>query len=165
VGLYLSVLKSVKAMMGDNFSKGEIFEEYVAGLFPEKFFSIMHKTTNKSDLNGRKIESSLKPDFQFRHLPNNHCFWVECKFRSDIYQDKIEWCKEWQFNRYKQFQESVRPEKIFVVIGLGGRWSNPEALYCMPLDEINYPGLFPKSIGKYRRPVDKEFWYQAGKLY
>lgn len=161
----MSLLKEVKALFGNPSAKGDLFEDYVLDMFPENVFGAIHVTPRSSDLNGRKVESQNEPDFQFRHKPTNHKFWVECKFRADLFQGKIAWSKPWQLAKYKEFQEAHRPEKMFVVIGFGGRSSRPEEMYCIPLDEVQYPALYPSTIAKYRRPTDKEFWYSGGKLF
>lgn len=160
-----SLIKSIKAKLGDNYSKGDLFEDYITNLFPDDVFSVVQITPSKDDLGGRWIEQANFPDIRLRHKPSNHQFWVECKFRSSTYQNKLHWCEPYQLKRYKEIQESVRPEKIFVAIGLGGSWNNPESLYCIPLDEIEYPGLFLNSIEKFRRNPQTNFNYQAGRLF
>ena len=160
----MSIIKNVKALLGDNFAKGDCFESYVCRLFPESHFTLVQATTTRDDLNGRRIEQSLQPDFQFRHEPSRHRFWVECKFRSQLYDNKIQWAEKWQLDRYKEFQEMKRPEKIYVVIGFGGLAIKPYSLYCIPLDDIKYPGLFPNAIEQYRRSLNRDFLYLDGRL-
>lgn len=161
----MSLLKSIKAKLGDNFSKGDLFEDFVIDLFPEDVFQVIQITPRREDLNGRWVEQSNFPDIRLRHEPSKHQFWVECKFRSSTYQNKLQWCESYQLKRYKEIQESVRPEKIFIVAGLGGTCNRPDSLYCMPLDEIEYPGLFLNAIEKYRRNPQTNFNYQAGRLF
>jgi hypothetical protein len=160
----VSLLKQLKAMLGDSYSKGDLFEEYVIDLFPEEYFKILHATTRRDDLGGRQIESAKNPDFHIQHIPSGHKFWVEAKFRQNIYNDKLIWCREYQLERYKEFQESVRPEKVFIVIGNGGSASAPETIYCIPLDQIDYVGLFLSKIEKYRKRPNTPFYYSNGIL-
>jgi hypothetical protein len=146
------------------YAKGHYFEAFVCNLFPSCDFDIIHATTTRNDLYGRKIEEAKDPDFRFHHRSSGHYFWVECKFRTTLYDGKIKWAEKWQMERYQQFQKSHRPEKVYVVIGFGGDPTNPNSLYAIPLDEISYPRLFPMSIEKYSRSVNKEFGYQGGRL-
>jgi len=147
-----------------NFAKGHYFEAFVCNLFPSDDFDVVHATTTRNDLNGRKIGEAKNPDFRFYHKLSGHYFWVECKFRTTLYDGKIKWAEKWQMQRYQQFQKSHGPEKVYVVIGFGGDPTLPDALYAIPLDEISYPRLYPMSIEKYSRSVNKEFSYLGGRL-
>ena len=156
--------KEIEALRRDTFAKGGVFEKLVVDLFPEKVFALIYATTTREDLNGRKVESAKNPDFQFQHRPTGHKFWVECKYRKSLFKKKLHWCEPWQFDRYKKFQEDIRPQKVFVVMGKGGNPNTPDEMYCMPLDEIKYPALYPSVLEPYKRPVDKSFWYNGGRL-
>jgi len=147
-----------------NFFKGHYFEAFVSSLFPSSEFDVIHATTTRSDLNGRMIGEAKDPDFRFHHKSSGHYFWVECKFRTTLYDGKIKWAEKWQMERYQEFQKLHRPEKVYVVIGFGGDPNNPDSLYSIPLNKIQYTRLFPGSIGKYSRNVNQEFEYQAGRL-
>jgi hypothetical protein len=114
------VTKEINALAGDTYSKGDLFENYAQKLFPDQDFKVVHYTTRRDELDGRKIESAQNPDFQFEHRRSGHRFWVECKWRGDLYDGKLDWCKDYQFKRYKEFQEEVRPQKVYAVIGLDG---------------------------------------------
>jgi hypothetical protein len=81
-------------------------------MLPDKEFAIVHATTRRDDLDGRKIESAKDPDFQVKHRNSNHLFWVECKYRSETYQDKVQWCEKYQLERYKEFQEKSVQRKF-----------------------------------------------------
>lgn len=161
----MALLNEVKALFGNTYAKGDLFEDYVRNLFPDEEYGLVHVTPRANDHDGRKIESRLMPDFQFRHRRTNHLFWVECKYRADLFRGKLQWCEPWQLERFKKFQESSRPAKVFIVIGLGGKSSKPHQMYCIPLDEIQYPGLYPNTIAQYLRPPNNIFRYSAGRLY
>jgi hypothetical protein len=160
----MDIWNNVKAGFGDNHAKGDLFEGYVARLFPESFFTIVHHTPSRNDLNGRFIESKQMPDFQIRHNASGHRFWVECKWRGQLKDGKIDWSNPEQLERYRDFQRDVRPEMVYVVIGYGGWPSIPDSIYCIPLNEVKYPGLYPQAIQNYLRPKNIDFWYQEGRL-
>jgi hypothetical protein len=156
--------KQLSALSGNTFAKGDLFEVLVQRMLPDKEFAIVHATTRRDDLDGRKIESAKDPDFRVRHRNSNHLFWVECKYRSEPYQDKVQWCEKHQLERYKEFQEKVGREKVYIVIGLGGIASRPTSIYCVPLDEIKYPGLFLTTLQPYKHPRNHPFSYVNGRL-
>lgn len=145
-------------------AKGTSFESHVIGLFPTDMFSVLHDT--RRDSVAEKIpESALNPDFRLRHRPSKHVFWVECKFRSSARYGVISWSTGApQFVRYKEFQERVRPEKVYVVIGLIGFSTKPKFMYCIPLDEITEPDLYVNEIRKYVRNPRGIFTYVQGRL-
>jgi hypothetical protein len=147
-----------------NYSKGQYFEAFVCNLFPREDFNVVNATLARNDLFGRNIGEIEEPDFRFQHKSSGHYFWVECKFRTNLYDGKIKWAERWQLDRYLQFQKMHRPEKVYIVIGFGGDPTNPDSLYSIPLDEIQYARLFPMSIEKYSRAVNKVFEYQGGRL-
>jgi len=149
----------------DGYSKGETFERYSLRLFPEKYYKVLRVTPRRNDLDGRFVESALDPDFQLQHISSKHIFWVECKFRSSMSAGKIQWCNGFQqFARYKEFQEKNRPQKVFILIGLGGQSYAPKSMYCIPLDCIAYEGLYLGSIAKYKRNPHSSFKYEYGRL-
>ena len=156
--------KELGALGGDDYPKGDLFESYVSRLFPIKDFLFLRATTRRDDLDGRQIEEEKDPDFELRHLKSGHEFWVECKFRSDYYRAKLEWCKSWSFRRYEEFQDQVRPRKLWIVVGLGGRSSKPSRMFCFPLDEVPYYSVYPDVVQEYERDPRKPFTYWYGHL-
>lgn len=156
--------KHISALSGNTFAKGDLFEELVVKLLPEQQFSIIHATTRRNDLSGRRIESAKDPDLHIRHRKSNHKFWVECKYRGDLYEDKVNWCRQYQLDRYRAFQEERRPEKLYIVIGFGGMVTRPESLYCVPLDDMKYPDLYLTTLQPYWHPRNRPFDYSCGRL-
>jgi hypothetical protein len=144
--------------------KGTAFESYVIGLFPRGAFSILHDTRQyaNSEVMPRGV---LDPDFRLLHKPSGHTFWVECKFRSSARYGVISWSSgSSQYERYLEFQEKVRPEKVYVVIGLIGIPSEPKFMYCIPLDEIEQPDVYVNKIVGYKRHPRGIFTYVRGRL-
>ena len=147
-----------------NIKKGSRFEDFVEQvLFPESMYNLLYKT-HEFNKNGRKIESQQWPDFQFEDIRSGHRFWVEAKFRSNLYQGKIQWAEPWQFKRYKEFQEQHNPEKVFIAIGHGGKPMYPERIYIPRLDHIDYPAIYPSKLKEYEitEPPAK---YRAGRIF
>lgn len=146
------------------FAKGAVFETYVAGLFPREVFSILHDTRRDAK-SERKPKSILDPDFRVLHRPSEHKFWVECKFRSSARYGVVSWSGgDAQLERYLEFQDKVRPERVYVVIGLRGAPEEPKFMYCIPLDEIKEPDVFVNEIRGYLRHPHTIFTYSRGRL-
>jgi hypothetical protein len=157
--------KNRRVRRSNTYLMGDLFEAYSANLFPTRDFTFLEVTPRRNDLNDRYIEAALRPDFRIRYEPNGHIIWVECKYRSKLYNGKLKWCDEEQFERYKRFQKESRPEKVYVVIGLGGQPDAPDSTFCMPLDDVPSSTLEPSFYELYvMHPVGYPFYYQGCRL-
>jgi hypothetical protein len=137
------------------YTKGREFESYVAGMFPTRDFEILQR----ADLEGSKI-----PDLYIKDLKMREKFWVEAKWRRRLYNEKYKICDANRLESYKTFQASVKPETVFMVLGLGGEPSTPNEVFCLPVSKIEYPELFLSRL----IPVKHEhatFRYDRGRLY
>ncbi|MFA0821950.1 MAG: hypothetical protein ACC612_03550 [Methanomethylovorans sp.] len=148
-----------------NVEKGDEFEKYVVDLFDENYFSVEQWTTDIARKHDRFVESDCNPDLVMRYTykGRDERFCVECKFRSDLYQDKLNWTNPEQLERYREYErESGLP--FFVVIGLGGEPDYPERMFCIPLEEANYPALYPSVFERFERDPEKPFFWSNGYL-
>ena len=136
----------------DSFAKGEAFEKYVRSkIFTKDRYVLTHKTHGYEENSNDFVESSLEPDYRFRCKETNREFYVEVKFRSSTYEGKYEWSNHRQMNRYK----GVKDEKpTFLMLGMGGTPDYPNGLALIPLNDINFTGLFPSFISKYKLELD-----------
>ncbi|AEH06351.1 hypothetical protein [Methanothermococcus okinawensis] len=127
--------------------KGEAFESYVLNqLFPEEYFEILDMTHNFETNSKRYVKKSLKPDFLLKDKKTGKIFYVECKYRSKLYQDKFHWAKSnEQSNRYRTIEKEENIQ-TYIAMGLGGTPENPDNIYLMPLKEIKYNALFPSIL-------------------
>jgi len=149
----------------DSYKKGYAFELYAVSLFHEDKFLCQHHTPKSDDLNGRRIESKLYPDFKFKHLRSGHEFWVECKWRDDCQDDsKLPWSYTEQLQRYREFQAEEGFRKVWVVIGLGGEPSMPERMFRMRLDVIQSVAPQINWFKKYERNPKEQFDCRSGQL-
>jgi hypothetical protein len=161
---YHRIIDQRKSKDKNRFVKGTALEDHVAELFPNETFSILHDT-RKVVLDGT-MKSRLKdPDFQLQHKESGDKFWVECKYRSSARYGVIGWCKDpHQFERYKAFQEKVRPQRVYAIIGLIGSSAEPKFMYCIPLDDIKKADLYVNEIVQYKRNPCDNFRYIEGRL-
>jgi len=131
-----------------SFKKGKQFEQLAEKFFPASTFDLIHRTADYRDNCRRFVESSLKPDFMFRDKLSGKCFYVECKFRSSMIQDRIECCtSSQQLARYYHYNKRI---SVFLLIGLGGKPSRPCYIFLIPLREITELRLTPSFINKFR---------------
>ena len=153
-------------------AKVQRFENHVKSLFPEKYYALVYQTPSFRDNKDRYVESSLHPDFIFRHKRTGEEFGVECKYRSSLnYKDMLEWSNPEQIKRYQKFSKE-KNIPVFVVIALEGFDEDEEGfevpvtcMFNIPLEEAKYPTLYPSVFEKYERPFDKDFFWKNGKLY
>ena len=121
---------------------GNDFEDYVITMFNPEKFELIHRTPTNDDTNGRFVHSMVYPDLRFREIATGRKFWVEVKFRART-EDRgvITWCNDNQLRNYKKtMYESRNP--VFIMIGLGGTVQNPEKIFCLNLDRINFTTLY-----------------------
>nr|WP_321496284.1 hypothetical protein [uncultured Methanolobus sp.] len=140
--------------------KGNAFEEFVRDRFEKKYFDVVRWNTDICRKRDEYIESDSDPDMviRYKYKGKNEQFAVECKYRKNTNKGKITWSKYPQMNRYRKYQEE-NGYPVFVVIGLGGEPESPEKMFCIPLDEIKYPGLYPKEFESFEiNPSENFFW-------
>lgn len=151
------ISKGIHAMIDEantpeSFKMGEAFENYVRKhLFVEHYYEILERTHSYIE-NKDYVHSSLKPDFTFRDRWTNKAFYVEVKFRTSFYNNKIVWCKD---NQLKRYMECNKEHPAFLMLGMGEKPDRPEFLSLIPLAEAKYTGLFPSFAEKFEIEIDK----------
>jgi hypothetical protein len=164
MGFFGKIAKVVEILTEDeSVEKGNDFEKYVADLFDNRYFSIVQWSTDITRKHDKFVESDAGPDLTIRYVPNNELFYVECKFRSDLYEGKLHWSNPQQLKRYQGFARENR-HPFFIAIGFGGDPSDPERMFCIPLDEARYPALYPSVFEKFERNPEKNFFWKNGVL-
>lgn len=134
--------------------KGEDFENCLRRtVFTKDNFDLVMKTHDFHENNKDYIESSLYPDFLFRDKKTNTEFFVEAKYREHLFKGKVYWCREYQFRRYHKLTKDV---PVIIAIGLGGRPDNPNHIFLVPLEKIEYIGLYPTFLAEYEFHDDRK---------
>jgi len=157
MGLFSILGKGIQAMINEattpeSFRKGEKFENYVLDyLFIQKHYDMLERT-HSYNTNRDFVQSSLKPDFKFLDRWTNKAFYVEVKFRTSLYNNKIVWCTEEQLNRYFEYN---RQNPVFLLLGVGNNPKYPEFLSLIPLSRARYTGLFPSYAEKFAINLDE----------
>lgn len=157
MGLFSILSKGIQAMIDEantpqSFKMGEQFESYVREyIFTDSYYDVLERTHNYKT-NQDYVESSLKPDFKFRDRLTKKEFYVEAKFRTGLYNNKIVWCNDKQLARYLEYNKE-RP--VFLILGMGDSAKYPEFLSLIPLTQAKYTGLFPSHAEKFGIEVDE----------
>lgn len=157
MGLISILSKGVQAMIDEattpqSFKMGEHFENYVREfLFVDKYYDILERTHNYKT-NKDYVQSSLKPDFKFRDKWARKEFYVEAKFRTGLYNNKITWCNDKQLVRYQDYNKE---KPVFLILGMGDNPKYPEFLSLIPLTQAKYTGLFPSHAEKFEIQAEK----------
>ncbi len=121
---------------------GNEFESYVISLFDPTIFKLIHRTPTNDETNGKYVSSMVLPDLKFKEISTGREFWVECKYRSRTEERRsITWCSDTNLRNYKKTMYRTK-DPVFIVIGLGGSNTNPEKLFCLNLERINFTKLY-----------------------
>ncbi len=153
MGILKKITKVTKAAINEalkpeSFDKGDEFENYIRQvIFPSDRYELIHKTHSYIENKKDYIESSLYPDFLFRCKETDKEFYVEAKFRSNFYKDKVEWAKPYQLKRYKEI-DNKKP--VFLCLGLQGKPNKPESIFIIPMQDLKYTGLYESFLRNYK---------------
>ncbi len=124
------------------FNLGNDFEDTVISMFDPELFELIHRTPRYDETHGRYVRGMELPDLRFKEKSTGRKFWIECKYRAH-YGEKwtIEWCNPNQLRNYKKTMYRTH-EPVLVIIGVGGTIKEPEHLYCLDLNRLNFTTLF-----------------------
>jgi hypothetical protein len=138
---------------------GDDFEKYVAHKFDPKYFKIKEWAGDKFS-KGIYAETTLNPDLilEFKLRNEKSSFAVECKWRTKLFNNGVEFARTDQLERYKKF-ESDKGIPVFIVIGIGGKGAKPEKLYIIPLKNITSAFLSISDLEKYEKQMDESFFF------
>lgn len=134
------------------FIMGEEFEQLCLNWFPDQDYKLLNRTHDFETNELRYVEESKFYDFKLEHKQTEYKFAVECKYRSDLFHDKLTWAKQFQMKRYKEYEDENQPQGYYVMMGLGGTPSNPYQIFLVPLSDIQYVGLYPSFLKDYQIP-------------
>lgn len=137
----------------ESFKKGQQFEEFVEkNIFTEDRYELITRTNSYEQNNSRFAEDTLKPDFKFRCKETGQEFWVEAKYRSELYQDQLEALSYTQRDRFYMLErEEELP--VFVIIGYWGFAYKPKALSLIPLKDYEYIPIYRSILRKFQIPI------------
>src|SRR5688572_13698289 len=144
----------------DNYEIGKAFEEYIYKLFNNKVFKVEQWLKAEKFPEGLYKPGHSNPDL---HLIFNgkYKFAVECKWRKEFIDGKINWADPSKIRRYQKFQNRNRIP-VFIAIGIGGTSSSPDRLFVTPLDHISmFPTVFESRLIPFKRKPTRKLFYDA----
>jgi hypothetical protein len=140
----------------ESYVKGDAFEKYIRDhLFIKNRYVLLKKTHDFSANKEDYVDDSKEPDYKFKSIKTGKEFFVEAKYRSEYYDNAIEWCKPFQLKRYKEINKKT---PVYVIIGVGKEASFPAQIFLIPLKDIKYTKLFRSFLKDYEvslsSPID-----------
>lgn len=142
---------------------GREFENYVIQRFKEKkkWFKVLDQRHDQLDPDGCPYPSNSNPDLEVEAIwwvNRKEKFAVECKFRSNWYNDSIEWCQAHNLENYRKFADE-RKMPVFVVLGVGGEPSAPKEMFCFKLTADTSTKLTRQEVCSLKQPRWPGFYY------
>lgn len=156
-----SNIESETELIDYNKKQGDDFEKFVVQKFNKKYYRIKEWAGDKH-VNGVYAETTTQPDIlaELNLKDGSSEFWVECKWRQNLYNGGIEFASKDQFERYKNYQES-RKIPVFVAIGFGGKGASPDQLFIVPLDKFKNNYIHLEYLKYFEKKTDSEFFYNS----
>jgi len=142
-----------------NKRNGDDFEKFVIQKFDKEYFTIKEWAGDKY-VNGIYAKTTPQPDIliEFRLKQKTSEFSVECKWRKSLFKNGVEFAKNEQFERYKDFQKD-KNIPVFIAIGIGGKGKQPEQLFIIPLKEINSNFIHINTLKNYEKNMNNNFFF------
>jgi hypothetical protein len=147
----------------DGFEKGRAFENYIITLFNADSFKLLEWRKSEKILDGAFSFNHSYPDLELVFVgARRYRFAVECKWRKEFVDGRINWANSFQICSYEDFQNQKRIP-VFIAIGIGGEPSNPEKLFVTPLCNIGmYTDVYESDLITYKRKPTRKFFYNTG---
>ncbi len=155
MGVFERVMKAAwnEIVKPESFAKGDEFESFVrTNLFTKDKYQILHRTHDYTSNKNDYIENTKEPDLKLKSVRSGKEFYVEAKYRSRFINQEVEWCKPYQFKRYKDIDNKT---PVYIVIGVGNEPRAPEHVFLAPVKDIKYTKLFRSFITRYEIPADE----------
>lgn len=151
----------------NGYEKGERFEQFIIKLFNEHFFYLKKWRKSEKFTDSCLSFDHWNPDLEMELVftgARKYRFAVECKWRKEFRDGKIDWARNDQICAYRMFQDQVRIP-VFVAIGIGGEPDSPEKLFLTPLNNIHmHSELYETALIPFKRKPTHKFYYDAQQL-
>jgi hypothetical protein len=155
-------------LVDENQKAGYDFEKYVVQKFDQKYFEITQWAGDKF-VEGRFAETTQQPDIQLvlRSAGKRYPLAVECKWRSNPKSEFVRFADDEQLARYQKFGKTNNTP-TFIVLGIGGKPSDPAEVFVIPIDRFNKPLQHLDNLKDYKREdINRGFYFdgERGNLY
>ncbi len=123
--------------------KGKIWEKRVQSFFPPDLYIMQYYP---GDFIDRYSVSNERPDYEFKDRKTGLKFFVECKYRSALSNDKIN-LVEGQLVRFREF---AKLQPLYYALHLDLK-DFRAGFYFFPIEIVEYSQLYYSRIKKYKR--------------
>lgn len=157
--IFNSDADSETAIIDYNKKNGDDFEKFIVQKFDKKFYTIKEWAGDKY-INGTYAKTTPQPDIlvEFKLRQESRQLSVECKWRKNLYKNGVEFAKQEQFERYKNFESEMKIP-VFIAIGIGGKGLSPEQLFIVPLAEIDSNYMHINKLKNYEKKLNSNFFF------
>lgn len=142
-----------------NEEKGYLFEKYIVKKFKTNYFKQLAWRGDKY-IDGHYPKESHDPDLEYNFVFKDYSriFAVECKFRSNLFNGKIE-IEDRKFKNYIAYSKN-KNIPVYIALGIGGVPDAPQDLYLIPLSELESHILNLEVLNKYCKSKNIDFYYK-----
>ncbi|HEX6370842.1 MAG TPA: SH3 domain-containing protein [Longimicrobium sp.] len=125
---------------------GRDFEKWAAVRLGRAPFHLKEWRGDKY-VDGVYAESTLAPDLlvEYRDGGERVRFAVECKWRGRYWDGGVRWGEWKHLNRYRRYATEERIP-VYLLVGVGGSGAEPRDVYLVPLEDVEYPILYPRVL-------------------
>jgi len=158
----LRLPNSKEESMKINKAKGDAFEKYIVKKFNQTSFTITEWRSDKYT-DGIYAISNHFPDLEIIFESKNENikskFAVECKWRNNYFKNEIQWAEDYQIVNYHAYAKKLNIP-VIVIIGVGGKPSEPAALFLIPLHSLKSNSISKEELYQYRKEdlAGRFFW-------
>ncbi len=148
------VYQKPKVAVIDNKEKGNLFEDFVIQFIcKNKSIRLVGKVSDYYK-NGVMASENTEPDLKFNFYEKK--FAVECKWRKEFIDGKINWATDKQIANYNKYQKTT-DQKVLVAIGIGGSPDLPNKIYFVPLFRLTKTLATKNYIAEFEMDLNKKF--------
>lgn len=148
-----------KTNTGESGEAGLSFEKFVLEQFNPRFFRLDNWSGDKF-IAGRYTKTAMDPDIQITINTSEGRFSlaVECKWRSRKFGEYISFAEDKQLRGYQEFAKKTG-KPTFIALGLGGKPSEPEEVYLIPVEDFKRGTQHHASLTHYRKPNPEQGFF------
>ena len=147
-----------------SYQKGEEFEKYVVDIFAkrEKHFEHVGWSSDKMSSTGNRAADATHPDLKYllNTASGKYHFAVECKYRDGLFGGKIKIAEPYQLKNYKDYERRTK-QATFIVLGTGGKPTNPENIFIIPVRDLTTTQLSEEQLKDYRQQYKSNFFFDT----
>lgn len=142
--------------------KGHAFEEFIAKKLNANKNYVLKDWRGDKYADGTFAESNLYPDLEFEVTKGKICkrFAIECKWRNNFTDGKLDLFKETQLTNYWRYS-AEKNIPVFVAIGVGNSGNSPRELFILPLSKVKKTWMYRSELQDYKLDSNRVIEYNS----